>query len=307
MEPVQHEILDEPWFERAFTIGSTLYGALGLVLMAAYLVFPPEPVSWWAAPFAIVMLGPLIVGVGRGLPSNVRSVTLMTSVLLVAMLATFRAGLTMGPLVTWLALVVVVGLLKGVRLAVVSSAIAVVYLGTVGTLFHLEVIPFTVLPDFDPADPATLFRVLVIFVTNATLLVVLASTTRALLVRTRELEAVREKLMQMIVHDMRSPLTTIGLSLAWVSEEQTFPPEIEEALAYAEEQNKRLTEMVNTMLEMGRLQSGAMPLDLELTPLDSTIDRAVLELQAQVRARKLDVACEVAAAQSPTTRTSSGG
>ena len=81
----------------------------------------------------------------------------------------------------------------------------------------------------------------------------------------RKLEDLRDNLTHMIVHDMRSPLMVITLGLdihkrqaaAKLNEAEMKP------VVQAEISAKRLVEMVNSLLDVSRLESGKMPIQLE--------------------------------------------
>lgn len=79
--------------------------------------------------------------------------------------------------------------------------------------------------------------------------------------RLRDLERLRDNLTHMIVHDLRAPLTVIGFNLEMLRD--LVPPlshEMEEIFASTESNTRRLAEMIAQLLDVGRLESGQMPL-----------------------------------------------
>ncbi len=80
----------------------------------------------------------------------------------------------------------------------------------------------------------------------------------------RDLESLRDSLVHMVVHDMRSPLTGIlgylGLLKDRVRDRLT-EQEVAD-LEHASHLTSILVEMANTLLDVNRLESGQMPLDL---------------------------------------------
>ncbi|MFQ5741434.1 MAG: response regulator [Acidobacteriota bacterium] len=80
----------------------------------------------------------------------------------------------------------------------------------------------------------------------------------------QQLEALRDNLAQMIVHDMRTPLTTIswGLQLLKSTVEEKLDSSAQEHLACALSSAWRLNEMVNSILDVHRLEEEKMPLKL---------------------------------------------
>jgi len=79
----------------------------------------------------------------------------------------------------------------------------------------------------------------------------------------RRAELLREDLSHTMVHDLRSPLTTILGSLEYVSHTS---PSVQEGLALANRAARRLLALVDAILDLTRLEKGAMP--LRRTPQD---------------------------------------
>jgi signal transduction histidine kinase len=101
--------------------------------------------------------------------------------------------------------------------------------------------------------------------------------------RLKELEHLRDELTHMIVHDLRSPLMAITFGLdvhkhhaaSKLTEAEMEP--IKEVTLSA----KRLVEMVNSLLDVSRLESGKMPLQLEecdLVELSSEVIKSIRSL-----------------------------
>ncbi|MFL5402080.1 MAG: response regulator [Gemmatimonadales bacterium] len=96
--------------------------------------------------------------------------------------------------------------------------------------------------------------------------------------RLQELEAARDTLTHMIVHDLRSPLT--GLQ-GYLDLLRTVADGNAEVVEYASEATgiaARLNEMVSQVLDVSRLESRQMPLSLKETDLGELIPAAVASL-----------------------------
>jgi two-component system sensor histidine kinase/response regulator len=95
--------------------------------------------------------------------------------------------------------------------------------------------------------------------------------------RLRQLEQLRDNLIHMIVHDMRSPLMGIGGYLQAVrreAEEKLSDLE-RECLQRAYEQAQTLIGMVSDLIDVSRLESAQMPLHVDLARLADVAGEAV--------------------------------
>jgi two-component system sensor histidine kinase/response regulator len=77
----------------------------------------------------------------------------------------------------------------------------------------------------------------------------------------KRLEGLKDNLTHMIVHDMASPIQTIGMAVDLVlSGEAGQGREHVEVLSRASDAARNLSEMVNSLLDISRMESGRMPL-----------------------------------------------
>ena len=114
-------------------------------------------------------------------------------------------------------------------------------------------------------------------------------------------DRLRTALLAAVSHDLRTPLAVALASVSSLrSEDVQFSPEDQsELLATAEESLAKLTRLVENLLDMSRLQAGALTLDLQPTALDEVYSTALDSLSgldsAPVSARGLDAAPPVLA------------
>jgi len=76
--------------------------------------------------------------------------------------------------------------------------------------------------------------------------------------RLRELERMRDALTQMIVHDMRSPLLALQLSIDVACETAPSNPALHRVLTTARHSTVFLVEMVSQILDLSQLEAGAL-------------------------------------------------
>ncbi|MGB9723631.1 MAG: GAF domain-containing protein [Chloroflexia bacterium] len=120
-------------------------------------------------------------------------------------------------------------------------------------------------------------------------LLVLRETTEA-----RAAERMREDLIGMIIHDLRGPLTAILGALETLLVKDMGPlNEVQRSLLeVAREGGQHLLDLVDTLLDIRRLEAGRMPLHLRAVHLPEVVRRAVLHLEPLLQERRLRIALE---------------
>ncbi|MEA3308962.1 MAG: GAF domain-containing protein, partial [Chloroflexota bacterium] len=111
-------------------------------------------------------------------------------------------------------------------------------------------------------------------------LIILRDVTAARLV-----EKLREDLTDTMVHDLRNPLTGIGLSLElllqYVTENEDLPEDYVSLLDIAQLSNRRMLRLVNAILDISRLESGRMPLHNAPLELHALVPKVLASQQPQ--------------------------
>ncbi len=98
----------------------------------------------------------------------------------------------------------------------------------------------------------------------------------------QSLEKLRDNLTHMIVHDMRNPLTgIIGYLQIAIEELPSEASHISQLLEKVMLGTTRLSEMITQMLNMSRLESGSMPLNLNSCDVASLAKNAATTLQGR--------------------------
>lgn len=106
----------------------------------------------------------------------------------------------------------------------------------------------------------------------------------------KELERLRDDLVHMIAHDMRTPLTGISAYLAVVLGDKSIKPDEETAryLRYSLESAEKLNGMITNLLDVSRLEEGKMPLQLRECSLKEIIDKALIQLGGLLQGRDVN-------------------
>ncbi len=102
----------------------------------------------------------------------------------------------------------------------------------------------------------------------------------------KKMEALKDNLMHMIVHDMRVPLTVISGSLELLaSPPDPLQPENPDSkyLRMAQTSSKTLTRMVQTLLDTCRLESDQLPINRQQVDLRLVAEKAVQIMESHAR------------------------
>ncbi len=106
------------------------------------------------------------------------------------------------------------------------------------------------------------------------------------------LEMSRRSFVANVSHELRSPLTSMRGFLE-AMQDGTIP--VEEHAKYLDiviGENKRMTVMVNDLLDLARMESGQYTLKMENFDINELILRTLLTFEARVNAQNIDVAVE---------------
>jgi two-component system sensor histidine kinase KdpD len=106
-----------------------------------------------------------------------------------------------------------------------------------------------------------------------------------------EIDRLRAALLGAVGHDLRTPLAGIKAAIsslrqpdvAWAADDEA------ELLATVEESTDRLSELVENLLSLSRLQAGALSVTLRPVPLDAVVAQALLHSRTGQAAVEVDV------------------
>lgn len=107
-------------------------------------------------------------------------------------------------------------------------------------------------------------------------------------------EKLREEMIQMVSHDIRTPLTTLQISLEMIDKaaHDTLPEQSVKMLDRARLSCRNMISLANDLLEMQKLEAGMMELDLGIVPLDDLFDQA--QSLVSGNASKMNVTVQIA-------------
>jgi two-component system sensor histidine kinase KdpD len=105
-----------------------------------------------------------------------------------------------------------------------------------------------------------------------------------------EIDTLRRALVGAVSHDLRTPLATIKLSASALVESgaSLSPDDIKELAELVDAQADRLDRLVSNLLDMTRIQSGALELRRQPAALGDLVDEALLVLGRSGRSAEVD-------------------
>jgi len=109
----------------------------------------------------------------------------------------------------------------------------------------------------------------------------------AALANVRERDRLRHALLSSVSHDLRTPLTTI---LGTLNEMRPHGPEQEAQLAEARAEAERLHRFVANLLDMVRIEAGALRQSVEPVDLSEAVASALQDMQRSLAGRRIDLA-----------------
>ena len=105
----------------------------------------------------------------------------------------------------------------------------------------------------------------------------------------RDAEQLKSAFLNLVSHDLRTPLATIKGTVAGLREVQDWPPALHQDLITVEQQTDRLHQVVTNLLDHSRLETGAA-LDLQAYALGDLLPGASEEVQPVLGERPFHLA-----------------
>lgn len=102
-------------------------------------------------------------------------------------------------------------------------------------------------------------------------------------------ETLRENLVHMIAHDMRTPLSGLLASLEFLEEDaaSSLQQESQDDLKHAVSAARRLAQMISDMLDINRIEAGKLELNAERVSAGELFERSLESLAGLVKGRNL--------------------
>lgn len=112
--------------------------------------------------------------------------------------------------------------------------------------------------------------------------------------RLQELEKLRDSLTHMIVHDLRTPLTSFLTGLQSVEYMGALTDEQAECLELSINGGETLLSMINDLLDVSKMESGALVLDCQKISASELAARSLQQVAALAREKNLQILSQIA-------------
>ena len=123
-----------------------------------------------------------------------------------------------------------------------------------------------------------------------------AVVTFANITRRKQLEAMRDDLLHMLVHDLRTPLTSLMTGLQSLEMLGDLNDDQRELLQIAVGGGRTLLGMINDLLDIDKMEEGSLTLETRLLRPEGVVEAALVQVASLAQSKQLSLAQEIAPA-----------
>ncbi len=107
----------------------------------------------------------------------------------------------------------------------------------------------------------------------------------------RRSDEVRSALLDSVSHDLRTPLASIRAAAGGLADPaiQPDPEQVRSAARSIDEEAERLNRLVGTLLDMSRIQAGALVAEIDVIPLSELVEPAVARMRSQLAGHPITI------------------
>ncbi len=117
----------------------------------------------------------------------------------------------------------------------------------------------------------------------------LADTFNSVAKDLKKYEAARESLVANVSHELRSPLTSVQGLVQGITDGTIPAEDSKHYLDVVLDETKRLSLLINEMLDLSRIESGQFPMEMQKIDLNEQILRVLLSFESKITAKNVDV------------------
>jgi PAS domain S-box-containing protein len=119
----------------------------------------------------------------------------------------------------------------------------------------------------------------------------------------KEAERMRQDLINMVIHDLRGPLGNVINSLdllAKLLETTESSPQLNYVLGIAKRSGQEVSDLIDSMLDISRLEQGEVPLQIQAVRLDSLFEAVARQVTPRAKAKQISLTLAPLPADLPT-------
>ena len=107
----------------------------------------------------------------------------------------------------------------------------------------------------------------------------------------RRSDELRSALLDSVSHDLRTPLASIRAAAGGLADPavETRPDQVRSAASAIDREAERLNRLVGSLLDMGRIQAGALVADVEIIPLSELVEPAIARMRSELGERPITI------------------
>ncbi|OGC19075.1 hypothetical protein A3J90_04365 [candidate division WOR-1 bacterium RIFOXYC2_FULL_37_10] len=223
---------------------------------------------------------------------------IFTDLLITTILVHFSGGVDSPFNVLYFIDLATTALFFGSSLGILMSGHAIIFYSLNNFLEALKVIPhyqIAVLPNIIYSDPGYfMLKSFSLFFIALALIYTMSYLSMKIHEKQEEVEklsADKINFMNMVAHELRSPLTSIEEYVSLALEGLTGPltPDQTKALTVIKKQSKRINDMVNDLLDLAHIETKMNKFETYNLPLVNIIEKAVCEVSPQITANNLSL------------------
>lgn len=114
--------------------------------------------------------------------------------------------------------------------------------------------------------------------------------------RLKELDRLKSEFVMAASHELKTPLTSIGMSISLLKEKtmEKLDPKESELLLAADEEVQRLKALINDLLDISRIEAGKMPMEFDSVGVAVIFEKAVGILKNQAEDKNIELSFRLA-------------
>jgi PAS domain S-box-containing protein len=103
----------------------------------------------------------------------------------------------------------------------------------------------------------------------------------------------KDRFLAVLSHELRSPLTPVLMALVVLEQTSNLQPEVREHLAMIKRNIELETKLINELLDLSRISSGKVELDIEIADLNETVRLVCASCHSQMLDRRIVLETEL--------------